>query len=60
MSLKGKIFLSFSAVILLLLLKILYQIDSQTENLEMARITNELNSAQIQFLVRLEEQQNNI
>jgi class 3 adenylate cyclase len=60
MSLKGKIFLSFSIVILLLLSKILYQVNNETEKLEISRITNELNSAQIQFLVRLEEQQNNI
>jgi class 3 adenylate cyclase len=60
MNLKGKIFLSFSLVILLLLAKILYQVNNETEKLEVSRITNELNSAQIQFLVRLEEQQNNI
>ena len=58
MNLKGKIFLSFSIVILLLLSKTLYQVNQETEQLEMARIFNELDSAQTQFLNRLEEQQN--
>ncbi len=60
MSLKGKIFLSFSLVILLLLAKILYQVNQETEKLEMSRIINRLDAAQVQFLVRLKEQQNNI
>jgi class 3 adenylate cyclase len=60
MTLKGKIFLSFSIVILLLLSKTILQVKDETEQLEMVRISTELNSAQIQFLIRLEQQQNNI